>query len=55
MNRRIATPPELPPEATSHPGVYPLPARATSDRYSFLTILKLREIKRRKRRAPEAE
>jgi hypothetical protein len=43
-----------PAELAAH-GPDPRPSRTTPDRCSFLTILKLREIKRGKRRAPEAE
>jgi hypothetical protein len=47
-------PAELPPELTGNRAPSPRPNQAKPDRYSFLTILKLREINRRKRRTPEA-
>jgi hypothetical protein len=48
-------PAELPPELTGNRTSSPRLNQAKPDRCSFLTILKLREINRRKRRTPEAE
>lgn len=40
--------------SSAHHTVQPLPAKPSSERRCFLTILKLREIKRRRPRLPEA-
>jgi hypothetical protein len=48
-------PTELPPEMRANRAPLPRPNQAKPDRCTFLTILKLREINRRKRRTPEAE
>ena len=43
------------PSGCEHPVVLPLPLRNSPARGSFLTILKIRELKRRRRRTPENE
>jgi hypothetical protein len=54
MHQPILMPAEVPPELTGQRPPSPRPNQAKPD-CSFLTILKLREINRRKRRTPEAE
>jgi len=55
MHQPILMPTELPPEMKGDRALYPRSSSSKPDRYSFLTILKLREINRRKRRATEAQ
>jgi len=55
MHQPMLMPTELPSEMTGNRAPSPRPGQTKPDRCSFLTILKLREINRRKRRTPEAE
>ncbi|HTL55441.1 MAG TPA: hypothetical protein VL361_07160 [Candidatus Limnocylindrales bacterium] len=55
MNRIILNQIELPPEPIDQRTGYFLPIRTIQDRGGFLTILKLREIKRRRRRTTDSE
>jgi hypothetical protein len=55
MNRVLLNQAEPQAEVRDERTGFALPFRTTPDRCSFLTILKLREMKRRKRRSPDAE
>ena len=55
MHQPILTPAALPPEIAGTQAPSPRPSQSKPDRCSFLTILKLREINRRKRRTTDVE